>query len=345
MSALPIPRRFWGTRMLDVAVELANLPGPDREARALVAQRALDVLRPVGALARLDDVAAWMAGWQHTDHPAVDAPVCIVFAGDHGVVRRGVSAYPSEVTAAMLDALSAGAATAAVMAARVGAAIEVVDAGVGVPTGDLSVEPALTPERFEACFEIGRAAVDAVDADLVVLGEMGIGNTTAAAAICAAAFGCMPEDWTGRGTGIDDATMVRKIDVVSGAVARVEGSSPQEILRQVGGSELAALAGAVVAARSRSLPVVLDGFVVTAAVAPLELIGPGSLDHCLAAHVSSEPGHRLLLEKLAKTPLLDLDLRLGEASGALLVVPLIALACAVVTDVATFDEWGLGRPQ
>jgi nicotinate-nucleotide--dimethylbenzimidazole phosphoribosyltransferase len=207
------------------------------------------------------------------------------------------------------------------------------------------VEAALTPERFAECFAAGRAAVDALDADLVVLGEMGIGNTTAAAAICAAAFGCMPEDWTGRGTGIDDATMARKIEIVERARARVEGSSPQEILRHVGGSELAGLAGAVVAARMRSLPVVLDGFVATAAVAPLELIAPGALDHCLAAHVSSEPGHRLLLEKLAKAPLLDLDLRLGEASGALLAVPLIALACAAVTDVATFDEWGLGRPE
>ena len=331
--------------MLDLAAELAVMPGPDLDARARVAQRATDVLRPVGALARLDEVAVWMAGWQHTDRPSVEAPACIVFAGDHGVTTRGVSAYPSEVTGTMLDALRSGAATAAVMARRIGASIEIIDAGVGTPTGDLSVEPALTLELFEECFQIGSEAVDAVDTDLVVLGEMGIGNTTAAAAICAATFGCMPEDWTGRGTGIDDATMTRKIDIVGRARARVDGAYPQEILRQVGGSELAALAGAVVAARIRSLPVVLDGFVATAAVAPLELISPGALDHCIAAHVSSEPGHRLLLEKLAKSPLLDLDLRLGEASGALLAVPLLALACAAVTDVATFDEWGLGRPQ
>jgi nicotinate-nucleotide--dimethylbenzimidazole phosphoribosyltransferase len=331
--------------MLDLDRAVAGLPGPDLDARERVARRALETLRPTGALARLDEVAAWVAGWQRTDRPDVEAPACLVFVGDHGVTTRGVSAYPSQVTEAMLGALRAGVATAAVMAGRVGASLQVIDTGVGAPTGDLTVEPALSPERFESCFATGVDAVSELDTDLLVVGEMGIGNTTAAAAICAATFGCTPEDWTGRGTGIDDATFARKIDAVARAAARVEGSGPAEILRHVGGSELTAMAGAIVAARRRSIPVVLDGFVVTAAVAPLELIAPGALDHCVAAHVSSEPGHRLLLDKLAKRPLLDLDLRLGEGSGALLAVPLIALACAAVTDVATFDEWGLERAE
>jgi nicotinate-nucleotide--dimethylbenzimidazole phosphoribosyltransferase len=170
---------------------------------------------------------------------------------------------------------------------------------------------------------------------------MGIGNTTAAAATCAALFGRTAEDWTGRGTGVDEPTYARKVAAVRRAVDRIRDLTPVEIMREVGGSELAAMAGATLEARLRSLPILLDGFVVTAAVAPLDVIAPGALDHCLAAHVSSEPGHRLLLEKLGKQPLLDLDLRLGEGSGALMALPLIGLACAAVTDVATFEEWGI----
>ena len=326
---------------IDLPLLLADLPAPDGASASVAAERALRVLRPAGALARLDGVAAWLAGWQHQEKPSVHCPVCIVFAGDHGVAARGVSAYPAAITGSMLRALREGRATASVLARDVGAELIVVDVGVGDPTGDLSVEAALTEERFDRCFQAGRDAVTSLDADLLVLGEMGIGNTTPAAASCAALFGLTPHDWTGHGTGIDGATYRRKTDVVQMAIDRVREKSPVEVMREVGGSELAALAGATVEARLRSIPVLLDGFVVTAAVAPLELIAPGALDHCVAAHVSSEPGHRLLLEKLGLEPLLDLDLRLGEASGALFAVPLVRLACAAVNDVATFEEWGL----
>lgn len=322
---------------------LADLPAPDKAARSAVAARARDVLRPQGALERLDDVAAWLAAWQRTASPSVQRPALVVFVADHGVAAEGVSAYPAEVTAAMLTSLRRGAATAPVLAAEVGASVSVVDVGVGRPTGNIAVEPALSETRFAECWDAGRAAVRALHADLLVLGEMGIANTTAAAATAAALFGRSPEDWTGRGTGVDDVTLRRKVEVVARACARAGECSPLEILRELGGSEMVALAGAVLEARLRSIPVVLDGFVVTASAAALEAARPGAIDHCIAGHRSPEPGHSLLLEKLAKEPLLDLALRLGEGSGALLAVPLVRMAAAAVTGVATFEEEGLVR--
>jgi nicotinate-nucleotide--dimethylbenzimidazole phosphoribosyltransferase len=328
----------------EVAGLLAGAPGPDEGAAAAVARRAAEVLRPAGALARLDQLAAWLAGWQGTDRPAVRRPAAVVFAADHGVARQGVSAYPAAVTAAMLRALREGVATACVMSRQVGAALHVVDVGVGDPTGDLAREPALDPDRFRACFDAGRRAVAGLDADLLVLGEMGIGNTTAASAVTATLLGGAAAAVTGRGTGVDDAGYARKLAAVEAARRRVGVAAPLEVLRQVGGAELAAIAGAATEARLRPLPLVLDGFVVAAAVAPLEALSPGALAHAVAGHRSAEPGHRALLERLGKPPLLDLDLRLGEGSGALAAVPLLRLAAAAVTEVATFAEWGLARP-
>jgi nicotinate-nucleotide--dimethylbenzimidazole phosphoribosyltransferase len=325
----------------EVARLLAGAPEPDREAAAAVAARAAQVLRPVGALARLDELAAWLAAWQGTDRPAVRRPAAVVFAADHGVAAGEVSAYPAEVTAAMLKALREGAATACVLARHVGATLEVVDVGVGEPTGDLREEPALDPARFRPCLQTGRRAVAGLDADLLVLGEMGIGNTTAAAAVTAILLGLPATATTGRGTGVDDAGLARKLAAVEAAVRRVEAAAPLEVLRQAGGAELAALAGAALEARLRRLPLVLDGYVVTAAVAPLELLHPGALANAVAGHRSAEPGHLALLERLGKPPLLDLGMRLGEGSGALAAVPLLRLAAAAVTEVATFAEWGL----
>jgi nicotinate-nucleotide--dimethylbenzimidazole phosphoribosyltransferase len=326
-----------------VAHLLAQAPGPHTRAAAAVAERARQVLRPAGALARLDELAEWLAAWQGTERPAVRRPAALVFAADHGVAASGVSAYPAEVTAAMVKALREGVATACVLARQVGATLEVVDVGVGVPTGDLTREPALDLARFRACIQAGRDAVAALDSDLLVLGEMGIGNTTAAAAVTAILLGRSAEASTGRGTGVDDAGLARKRAAVAAARRRVGAAAPMEVLRQAGGAELAALAGAALEARLRRLPLVLDGFVVTAAVAPLELLHPGALANAVAGHRSAEPGHRALLERLGLRPLLELDLRLGEASGALAAVPLLRLAAAAVTEVATFGDWGLQR--
>jgi nicotinate-nucleotide--dimethylbenzimidazole phosphoribosyltransferase len=326
-----------------VAHLLAQAPGPHTRAAAAVAERARQVLRPAGALARLDQLAEWLAAWQGTERPAVRRPAALVFAADHGIAAAGVSAYPAEVTAAMVKALREGVATACVLARQVGATLEVVDVGVGVPTADLARKPALDLARFRACVQAGRDAVAALDADLLVLGEMGIGNTTAAAAVTAILLGRSAEESTGRGTGVDDAGLARKRAAVAAARRRVGTTTPMEVLRQAGGAELAALAGAALEARLRRLPLVLDGFVVTAAVTPLELLHPGALANAVAGHRSAEPGHQALLERLGLRPLLELDLRLGEASGALAAVPLLRLAAAAVTEVATFTDWGLQR--
>jgi nicotinate-nucleotide--dimethylbenzimidazole phosphoribosyltransferase len=322
---------------------LATLPGSDERSRELVRDRAARVLRPKGALARLDETAAWLASWQGTTAPSISRPVLIVFAGDHGVTRERVSAYPASVTASVLAALQRGVATANILAAQVGATVEVVDCGVGRPTKNLAREPAMDHERFASCVEQGRRAANGSNADLLVVGEMGIGNTTSAAAVAACLFGLTEDDWTGRGSGIDDRTLRRKLSTVRRACERVGPCEPVECLRQLGGSEMAAIAGAVVEARLHRIPVVLDGFVVTAAVAPLEVVAPGALEHCVAGHRSPEPGHQLLLEKLGKEPLLDLGLRLGEGSGALAAVPLIRMAARAVVDVPTFEEWSLAR--
>ncbi len=319
---------------------LATLPEPDLVSGDAVRARAADILRPSGALARLDELASWMAEWQRTTTPAVRRPAGLVFAADHGVAAAGVSAYPVEVTAAMLAAYRAGRSTVSAFAAAVGATVEAVDVGVGRPTADFRVEAALTPERFDECVDAARTAVDALDADLLVLGEMGIGNTTAAAAVTAALQGGDPDDWVGRGTGVDDDGLARKRNAVATAVERIAGlTDPLEVLREVGGAELVAVSAAIVAARHRGIPVLLDGYVVTASALPLARARPDALDHCRLGHVSAEPGHRRLVHALGMLPLLDLGMRLGEGSGAMAAVPLVRMACAGITDVPTFAEW------
>jgi nicotinate-nucleotide--dimethylbenzimidazole phosphoribosyltransferase len=319
---------------------LSNLSPADTVAGGAVRARAAEILRPTGALARLDDLAAWVAEWQGTAQPAVRKPAALIFAADHGVAAAGVSKYPVDVTGAMLAAYRAGKSTVSAFAAVAGASVQAIDVGVGRPTGDIRVEAALSPERFEECVAAARTAVDGLDADLLVLGEMGIGNTTAAAAVSAALLGGDAVEWVGRGTGVDDEGLRRKQDAVIAAVQRIAHvHDPLEVLREIGGAELVAMAAAVVAARQRHLPVLLDGYVVTAAALPLATVEPHALDHCEVGHVSAEPGHRRLVALLGKHPLLDLGMRLGEGSGAMAAVPLVAMACAGITEVPTFGEW------
>jgi nicotinate-nucleotide--dimethylbenzimidazole phosphoribosyltransferase len=306
----------------------------------MLTARAAQVLRPTGALHRLDELAAWLGGWQRTTNPRVDRPVALIFAADHGVAAAGVSAYPSQITASMLAAFRARASSINVMAAQLGARVDAFDVGVGRPTEDFRFAAAMSPERFDEAVRAGRDAVARTDADVIVLGEMGIGNTTAAAAVCAALCGGDTDVWVGRGTGVDDAGLARKRAAVDAARERISGvTDPLEVLREVGGLELAAMAGAITQARSRGLPVLLDGYVTAAAALPLVCANPDALAHCVAGHRSAEPGHRLALERLGLEPLLDLGLRLGEGSGAMAAVPLLSLACRLVTDVPTFTEW------
>ena len=333
MSSLPTSGR---QRILD---DLARAPSPDASSRDALRLRADDILRPAGALARLDEIAIWAAGWQRTPKPRVERPLGIVFAADHGVAHAGVSKYPIEVTKAMLDAFATHRSTISALARVAGAELAVVDVGVGRPSGDLRTERAVDDHRFDECVDAAYCAVDAADSDLLVLGEMGIGNTTPAAAVAYALFGGTVSDWVGRGTGVDDDGLARKRAAVESGVARLRDPSPLDVLAEVGGLELVSIAAALVAARRRSLPVVLDGYVVTAAAAVLHAIRPDALDHCLAGHCSAEPGHRRLLERIGLSPMIDLDLRLGEASGAMVAVPLVRMACVAVTDVPTFAEF------
>lgn len=319
---------------------LADLPRCDESARAAVVSRASDILRPSGALAWLDETAAWVAGWQRTDRPAITKPAGVIFAADHGVAAAGVSAYSPDVTASMLHAYERGQATINAFARAAGAELHAVDVGVGDPTGDIRSEPAMSEERFDAVVRKASDVIDGLDCDLLVLGEMGIGNTTASAAIAASLAGGETASWVGRGTGVDDAGLARKRDAVQQAQRRIAGiTDPIEILREVGGAELAAIAAATVAARHRSIPVVLDGYITAASVLPLAMVDPTALDHCIVGHCSAEAGHRKLLERLGKRPLLDLDMRLGEGSGAMAAVPLIRMACAGITEVPTFAEF------
>ena len=320
---------------------LADLPSCDSASRDAVHERAARILRPSGALAWLDELAAWVAGWQRTPHPRVARPAGLIFAADHGVAAASeVSAYPTGVTQAMFDAYREGRSTINAFAGIAGATVRAIDVGVGLPTADIRVEAAMDPGRFDSIVQVAFDAVDGLDCDLLVLGEMGIGNTTPSAAIAAALAGGETAAWVGRGTGVDDEGLARKRAAVQESVRRIAGvTDPIEILREVGGSELVAIAAATVAARHRSIPVVLDGYVVTSSVLPLSIVAPAALDHCTVGHCSAEPGHRKLLERLGKRPLLDLDMRLGEGSGAMAAVPLIAMACAGITDVPTFEEW------
>lgn len=320
---------------------LENLPGPDTVSQGAVAERGAANLRPAGAFARLEAVAAWLAGWQWTTSPRVEKPHVAVFGGSHGVTADGVSAYPAEVTQAMVAAMEQGVATVTAMAKQVGATFAVHDAGVDQPTANIRTDDAMSVDAFDAAVRVGVAAVEHVDADLLVFGEVGIGNTTPAAAVTAAVLGGTPGDWAGPGTGLAGTALAHKRQVVTDAVDRVGAVEPVEALRRLGGKEIAAMAGATMAARHRGIPVLLDGFIATSAAVALYAAEPTALDHVWAGHCSAEPGHVRQLAALGKEALLSLDLRLGEGTGAVAAIPMLQLACASVVGVATFEEFGL----
>ena len=322
------------------------LPGPDDAAAAAVAARQAQLTKPPGRHGRLEDLVAWLARWQGRPVPQLERVEVLVFAGNHGVVAQGVSAYPAAVTAQMVANFSAGGAAINQLADAIGATLRVIPLALDRPTADFTQAPAMSGEEFKEAVAIGADAVSP-DADLVCLGEMGIGNTTAAAAIAAALFGGGGARWAGRGTGVDDAGLARKRAVIDAALARHAAvlGDPLAIAAALGGRELAALLGAAVAARMQRVPVLLDGFVCTAAVAPLAKLRPDGLAHTQAAHVSAEAAHRALLAELALTPLLDLGMRLGEASGAATAVPLLRAALACHTGMATFAEAGVANKE
>jgi len=319
---------------------LQALPGADSTAIAAAQERNIQLTKPPGALGRLEDLAIWYAGWRGTGKPSLDAPQVIVFAGNHGVTARGVSAFPSEVTVQMVANFKAGGAAINQLAKAFGARMDVHALDLDQPTADFTAAPAMTEAEVVAALACGWQAVDP-SADLLVVGEMGIGNTTCAAAMACALFGGEPGEWTGRGTGVDDRGLALKTQVVAEGVALHGGTDPLEVLRCLGGREIAAMAGAIARAHALRIPVILDGFICTAAAAVLAQAAPGALDHCVAGHASAEAAHRALLSKLDKAPLLELGLRLGEGSGAALAIGVLKGAIACHSGMATFAEAGV----
>lgn len=326
----------------EIRALLKELPGPDEAAGQAAIRRQKLLTKPAGALGRLEDLAIWLARWQGRHPPSIERPYAAVFAGNHGVVARGVSAYPAEVTKQMVRNFIDGGAAINQLAQLAEADLRVYELDLDTPTRDFTEDAAMEESECVNAMAYGMMAVES-GIDVLALGEMGIGNTTSAAALCQALFGGPIEDWVGRGTGIDDTALDRKISVVAAGVDR-HGKffdDPLEILRRLGGLELAAIAGAVIAARLAGTPVLLDGYACSAAAAVLYRLDPTALDHCEVAHCSVEPGHRLLLAAIGKAPLFDFSLRLGEASGAALAIQILKAACACHNDMATFDEAGV----
>jgi nicotinate-nucleotide--dimethylbenzimidazole phosphoribosyltransferase len=321
--------------------------GPVDVEGAAAAQLALDAkTKPRGSLGRLEEVAVRIAAIRRTPQPGRLKAAIVVAAADHGVAAEGVSAYPAEVTRQMLANFAAEGAAVSVLARVAGAQVRVVDVGVGRPTGNIASGAAMTRADARRFVEQGIACAQELGGEgvgIVALGEMGIGNSTVAAALASALLGVDAERVCGRGTGIDDAGLQRKIRVVRAALAanRVERDDALGVLAALGGSELAFLCGVALGAAAERLIVVLDGFISSVAALVAARLAPAAAQVMIAAHLSPESGHRLVLAALELEPLLDLGLRLGEGSGAALSLPLLDAALAVLDEMATFDAAGV----
>lgn len=320
---------------------LRTMPGPDTAALAQARARDAQLTKPSGALGRLEEIAFWLAAWTGRT-PQVSRPLVAIFAGNHGVTAQGVSPFPSSVTAQMVENFAAGGAAINQICVAHDLGLKIFDLALEVPTGDITVEAAMDERTCAATMAFGMEAV-AGGTDLLCIGEMGIGNTTIAAAIFYGLYGGSAADWVGPGTGAEGEVLTRKTAAVEAAVAlhKPHLGDPLELLRRLGGRELAAMAGAILAARMERIPVLIDGYVATAAAAVLHAADSHALDHCLIGHVSAEPGHMAAIEKLGKTPLLALGMRLGEGTGAALAAGIVKAAALCHSGMATFDQAGV----
>ena len=330
----------------DVRTLLHALPAPDETARQKARERDVVLTKPPGALGRLEEIAAFMSAWQGRHPPACERVRVAVFAANHGVAAQGVSAFPQDVTAQMVANFEAGGAAINQLCRAFGHDLVVLPLNDLAPSGDIAREEAMTEEQ---CVQAMRAGMSVVEdaPDLLCIGEMGIANTTVASALLHALFGGHAEDWVGPGTGLDPAGVRHKAAVVATAVQHHAGAAndPLELLRRLGGFEFAAMVGAILAARLARVPVVLDGFMTAAAAAVLHAFSPDAITHCLAGHVSAEPAHARALAHMNLRPLLDLDMRLGEATGAALAAQVIKAAVATHNGMATFAEAGVSGKE
>lgn len=320
----------------------AKMPNSDAPAIEAALARQNSLTKPPGSLGKLEELAVFMAGWQGTARPAINRAQALVFAGNHGICAQGVNPYPQSVTAQMVANFLAGGAAINQLCRVNGAELSVVALDLDFPTDDFTTGPAMSEAACLDALNCGAAAVD-VTADVLVLGEMGIGNSTVAAALCAALFGGDATDWVGPGTGSDAAGIARKVAAIRAGLARHAGLAAPQVLAALGGREQAAICGAVLAARAARIPVILDGFICTAAASVLHAVDPCLLDNCLVGHASAEPGHRRLLAAIAKRPVLDFDMRLGEGSGAALALGILRAALECHNGMATFGEAGVSE--
>lgn len=328
--------------LAEFATLLRAAPAADAAAHQAATDRNGQLTKPPGALGRMEDLALWVASWQGTGRPRIAAPQVLIFAGNHGVCAQGVSAFPSEVTVQMVANFKAGGAAINQLSKTFGATMAVHALELDRPTQDFTMAPAMTEAETVAALLVGWNAVNP-DADLLVAGEMGIGNTTVAAALAAALIGGNGADWVGRGTGVDDEGLARKARVVDAGLARHPSRDPLQVLANLGGREIAAMAGAMARARTARIPLILDGFIACSAAAILHGISDKALDHAVAGHLSAEGAHGKLLAALGKAPLLSLGLRLGEGSGAALAVGIVQAAVACHSGMATFAEAGVSE--
>jgi nicotinate-nucleotide--dimethylbenzimidazole phosphoribosyltransferase len=325
----------------DIRQLVATLPGPDTDAVAAVRARDEQLTKPPGSLGRMEELVEWLAAWQANPYPDVKRPLVAVFVANHGVADRGVSAFPQDVTRQMVENFATGGAAINQFCIALDLGLKVFELALDLPTPDIAGADAFEEAACAATIAYGMEAV-AGDIDLLCLGEMGIANTTVAAAIYHALYGGAPEDWVGRGTGVNDEGFERKADAVRLAVGRLGGQSDAlEVLRRIGGREIAAMTGAILAARTERVPVIIDGFVATAAAAIVHALVPGAIGHCLFAHRSAEAAHDRALKSMGQKPLLDLGLRLGEGTGAALAAGLVRTAARTHVGMATFAEAGV----
>lgn len=327
----------------DIRDLLKDLPGPDLEAVSACRAREAQLTKPPGALGRIESLSEWLCAWQGRHPPKAERVVVAVFAGNHGVVAQGVSAYPQEVTRQMVANFQTDGAAVNQICKSFGLGLKVFELALEKPTRDITEDAALEEAECAATMAYGMEATEGCD--ILCIGEMGIGNTTIAAAVSLALFGGEAEDWVGPGTGVEGAALRRKAEVVRRALDlhRAHLGDPLEVLRRLGGREIAAMTGAVLAARLQRIPVILDGYVATAAAAVLKAMRPDALDHCVAGHVSAEPAHRRLLAELGLTPVLDLGMRLGEGSGAAMAAGIVKAAVDLHNGMATFQSAGVAN--
>jgi nicotinate-nucleotide--dimethylbenzimidazole phosphoribosyltransferase len=325
-----------------IARSLEDLPGPDRSASDAARAHQNKLTKPRGALGKLEDLACWLCEWQGNETPKLESVEALVFAGNHGVTAQGVSPFPSSVTVQMVENFESGGAAICQLCEAYGADLRVVALDLDTPTADMTLAPAMSEAECIDAIARGAAAVHK-QANLLLLGEMGIGNTTAAAALCCALLGGSPTSWTGPGTGLDPAGVSHKAEAVARAIdLHVKYCAhPFEALRRLGGRELAAITGAIMEARKHRIPVLLDGYVCCAAALVLEKAKAGALDHCVAGHVSAEPAHPRLLESFGKEPVVDLGMRLGEGTGAAIALGILRGAVATHNGMATFAQAGV----